>query len=146
MDDPVSGGVRERIYLIVNPVLAPVAFAAVTFCVIWLLLGGSTHSGVMQRQERLVRNSIRSKSSTFAVQTGRFQGHDGNNVRSNLPKVKPDSARTQKESGILNATCDSWVVRNQRHPSVLAFFVAGYMLNLLPYVAVSRCTFVYHYL
>lgn len=37
----------------------------------------------------------------------------------------------------------SW---KRRHVGVVAFFLVCYGLNLFPYVAVKRCTFIYHYL
>jgi C-terminal four TMM region of protein-O-mannosyltransferase len=127
LDEDGGNGTREKVYVVVNPVLAPLAFAAVLACVLWLavscgplgyLRGGvQTQSGKASRRKSSIRKGA----------------------------ARTDASGDEGELDDLGLAPKDWSAK-MREPSVVAFFVAGYALNLLPYAAVKRCTFVYHYL
>lgn len=107
----MPGRVNERIYLIVNPFLAPLVVVTVVVCILWLC------SRSPWRTEQYVALPLMGKASRG--------GED-----------EADAAISSVAAA----------AREGRYYGVVAFFLAGYVLNILPYVAVRRCTFIYHYL
>lgn len=95
----------EKIYLIVNPFLAPVAVIGVVVCLAWVLLC-----------------TVRLRSAPSRARLAR-------STATSIEKSRPSSG--SRESPGLD---------------VVVFFLCGYLMNLLPYAAIKRCTFVYHYL
>lgn len=105
---------NEKIYLIVNPFLAPLVALTVAVCFFWVCW-------------RLFLSCAGSASVPG---------------KSNGAKSKEEKAA---EKALL-ASFATALARQKKYLGVVVFFLAGYSLNILPYVAVSRCTFIYHYL
>lgn len=103
--------VNERIYLIVNPFLAPLVAVTVVMCFLWLC-------------SRPLWPTEQSAA---------------------LPSMGKTSSGGEDEADAAISSVAA-ITRQRRYYGVVAFFLAGYVLNILPYVAVRRCTFIYHYL
>jgi hypothetical protein len=127
LDEYVSSNVREKVYLIVNPVLAPVALFSVVCCGGWL---ASSWFWRAAHAEDVTTDRARSLS-----QKSLFKGKT----------VSASRAKPAAEGAVTLARAAAQAKRRQ-YRGIVAFFLAGYALNLLPYAGVKRCTFIYHYL
>lgn len=116
-DENAGKGMKERIYIIVNPVLSIVTALGVFGSVIFI---GFKFISWFRKNDLPQQNAAQTETSSGE------KVNDGE---------KEDKLREIQTNQV-----------RQRHPGVLVLLFVSWCGNLFPYIGIKRCTFLYHLL
>lgn len=116
-DENVEKGLKERIYLIVNPVLSVVTALGVLGSIVYVGFKFFfwSKSGFSRRKKSTSESSSGSEQIKYAEKEDKLREIQGIEIR-------------------------------QRHPDILVLLFVSWCANIFPYIGIKRCTFLYHLL